>query len=435
MKLIEPVNNNYCATIAKVDNIVPLPKCDRIVGATICENQVAVSVGAFSIGSIGVFFPIETKLSAQFVSNNNMYRHPELNVDQTKKGYIEDNGRLKCVRFGGNPSEGLFMPLESLSFTGVDISQLKLGDEFDQLNGIPICEKYTVINQNKESNPNSKTKDQVKRVSRMVENQFRLHIDTSQLKKNVHRIEPTTLISISSKWHGTSAVIGNVLVKNKLSLKDRIAKYFGCNVNEHTYGNVHASRNVIKNEHFEIKNKYTKNITPDVYQQWADKLYPMLPKGMTLYGEIVGQLESGKSIQKGYNYGCEDNLNDFRCYRITFTNVDGSVFELTRNQIDEICNRIGIKSTPLYYFGYAKDIYPDLVVDENWHSNLIKRLDTDERFDMNNINCKYCTLKVPAEGCVVRIESIYNAEPFKLKNYKFLEFESKSLDAGEVDME
>ena len=63
------------------------------------------------------------------------------------------------------------------------------------------------------------------------------------------------------------------------------------------------------------------------------------------------------------------------------------------------------------------------------------RLDADERFYMNNIMCPMNNKQVPAEGCVLRVEKLYNAEPYKLKNYKFLEWETKQIDSGEIDIE
>lgn len=36
-------------------------------------------------------FPLETQLSHEFVSQNNLYRNAELNKDQSQKGYFEEN--------------------------------------------------------------------------------------------------------------------------------------------------------------------------------------------------------------------------------------------------------------------------------------------------------------------------------------------------------
>ena len=46
-----------------------------------------------------------------------------------------------------------------------------------------------------------------------------------------------------------------------------------------------------------------------------------------------------------------------------------------------------------------------------------------------------CDNPVPEEGIVVRKESLFNCESYKLKSFRFLEGESKQLDTGEVDIE
>jgi hypothetical protein len=49
--------------------------------------------------------------------------------------------------------------------------------------------------------------------------------------------------------------------------------------------------------------------------------------------------------------------------------------------------------------------------------------------------CKYNRNEVPCEGVVVRIDRLEEAEAYKLKSWKFLEWETKELDKGEADME
>ena len=45
-----------------------------------------------------------------------------------------------------------------------------------------------------------------------------------------------------------------------------------------------------------------------------------------------------------------------------------------------------------------------------------------------------CVSTVPAEGVVLRIESL-DIEAYKHKSFRFKEWESKQLDTGEVDLE
>lgn len=83
---------------------------------------------------------------------------------------------------------------------------------------------------------------------------------------------------------------------------------------------------------------------------------------------------------------------------MTYTNPDGRVYEFSARQVQQWCVKEGLKPVEEYYYGYAKDLYPDLSVSEHWNENSL-------------------------------------SEAYKLKCIKFLEGESKSLDKGEVDIE
>ena len=91
---------------------------------------------------------------------------------------------------------------------------------------------------------------------------------------------------------------------------------------------------------------------------------------MTIYYEIIGYLPSGGYIQKDYDYGYVPpksehdyryNVNNgIRVYRITQTNSSGHVFEFSARQVQEWCKLNDIRPVIQYYYGYAKDLYPDI---------------------------------------------------------------------------
>ena len=107
---------------------------------------------------------------------------------------------------------------------GKIVEKLKVGDEFTdiELNGrvYNICEKYIVPIRNSGEN-NKKGKQSVK-ISRLVDSQFYLHGDTSNLRKNMDKINPNDIIGIHYKKHGTSFVVGNVQVKRELTWLEKI---------------------------------------------------------------------------------------------------------------------------------------------------------------------------------------------------------------------
>ena len=84
----------------------------------------------------------------------------------------------------------------------------------------------------------------------------------------------------------------------------------------------------------------------------------------------------------------------------------------------------------LFYFGEAKELYPDLKAYlgdddlEDWHRSLISRLEKD----FNEKLCFMCENKVPEEGVVLRKESLFHCESYKLKSFAL---KNSSLICGE----
>lgn len=263
------------------------------------------------------------------------------------------------------------------------------------------------------------------------------------IKKVPTAINPDDLIHISEKIHGTSGISAYVLCKKELNLFGKIKKLFKKDYEELDYDYIYSSRTVVKNRY------YNKNVGSGYYgvDVWgeADKyLRPYLEKGMTFYYEIVGYLPTGSYIQKDYDYGCvTPKANEqytpekhfkVRIYRITLTNVDGKVHEFSAREVQQYCKTHGLTPVKELYYGYAKDLYPELDRSEHWHMNFIEALANDkERFYMEE-NSPSCTNTVPNEGIVIKSENM-RSEAFKLKCFNFLNKEQKELDKGETNVE
>jgi hypothetical protein len=430
MKIEKPRNSNYCATVISIDKLVPLPKCDNVQAAIIFFNQIVVGKDV-KVGDVGLYFPIECKLSDRFLSANNLYRHSEKNIDQTKKGYFEDHGRIKAVKFRGNKSEGLFVGLNHLSFllTTEEITSLKVGDEFDMLNDVKICEKYIP----RHNPPSTKERHgktiRTPRKTRVIDKYFHFHIETCQFRKNVHRIDPYSYIWVSSKIHGTSSIYANVPVKKKLNWWQKFLRFVGAKIEEQEYDLLYSSRKVIKNNYVDTNPPNSGFYTQNIWEIVANEIRACIGKGITIYGEIVGYLPNGGWIQKDYHYGCKPGEHKFAVYRMTFTNDDGQVFEFNYHQIKEYCARVGLTVVPFIYWGRACDMFPEIVVDDNWHSNF---LDALEKKYVNDAKCALNNFEVVEEGIVVKMENMFNCEPMKLKNWEFLKKESDDLNTADA---
>ena len=422
-------NNNYCGTVVQITKVILLDNCDNVQHANIFGNLVIVSKDT-KVGDMGIYFPVECKLSNKFLKNNNLYRHKEKNInpEAEKPGYFEDNGRIKAVKFRGHASNGLFLELDSLDFIDESLKdKLEVGQEFNEINKVNICKKY-VIKRNVSGFSKGKKAQGEKLESKILDGQFRLHYDTDQLGKNIFKLKPDDIISITEKYHGTSAIVGKVLVKKRLNLLEKLLKLLKINVIDSEYGMLYSSRRVIKNEYFNSR-KISHFYDSDVWKETADKIYPFLFDGMTVYYEIVGYTSEGSSIQGKYDYGCEVGKNEIYIYRITYTNTDGKVFEFSARQVQQWCETNGFKAVEEHYYGYAKHLF-SLDLDHEWNNNFLENL--KQRYLEGD--CLLCKNKVQREGIVLKTEN-GQPEAYKLKSFRFLQQESKDLDKGIVTLE
>lgn len=435
--LSDNANPNYVAKIVEIRNLRKHEDADRLEVTTIDGNNIITGIGNVAVGDCVVYFPLECTISSKFLKETNSYRDSSLNKDETQKGFFEQTGRVKPVKLRGERSEGYMVPISVFSeYSGISVEKLRMlrGSEFDLVNHEVFVKKYVI----KEIKTPATTKNRGPKKelleSKLVENQFRFHDDTSQLGKNMHIIKPESDITITWKMHGTSFVSSNLIVKRQLKWYEKALMNFGVRIETTEYGNIYSSRKVIKNEHLSITpNSYYRD---DVWGAVNNILFPQLHKGETVYGEIVGFTQTGQAIQKGYDYGrlsSDPKPFDIYIYRITQTNADGKVFELSYKQLSERCLQLGEKSVPLLYSGKANgylEYVPGTDI-RDWQDAFLEKLRKDYVHDQNSIFCKNI---VPEEGICLRIEKL-TPVTFKLKSFAFLTHESKQLDEGVSNLE
>lgn len=436
MKLEAPRNSNYCATVVTLKEFRELAGCNNIKGAVIFGNQVVVSKDA-KAGDIGVFFPVETQLSAGFCAGNNLFRKAENNADPSAKGFFEDHGRVKCAKFRGHKSEGFWIPIECLAFTGIELAYIEAiaeGASFDFIGEIEICRKY-VPRRNPAGAPRGQKRPKVKPEDRLLPGQFQFHIDTENLRRNIQKILPGDRISITEKWHGTSAVYANILSQRELPWYEKLARLLGVRVQETEYQFVWSSRRVIKGVGEKPKADAQHFYSSDIWGHVAEEIRGSIPYGYTIYGEIVGFTPDGAPIQDGYHYGCAPGQHQFLVYRVTVTNPTGMVVELSGDQLIDFCMTHSLSPVRQLYVGTANGFLtanrPNLSL-EQWQAELLAWLESSYVRDQP---CPHNNHEVPAEGIVLRVEHLDRVEAFKLKNFTFLKRESDLLDVGHMDTE
>lgn len=435
LEMSKNANPDYLAKIVKLTGLRKHSNADRLQVVNIDFQQVITGMDAKE-GDICVYFPLESQINGEFVSHINGYRDKTLNKDTTKAGFFELNCRVKALRLREEKSMGFIVPLhEVVTFIGNSFGYPEdiVGKTFDTINGVLLLEKYKVPARQEGSGSNKKDK-QVKKLSRLIEGQVHLHEDTLNLRKNSHRIKPDDLISISYKTHGTSWWVSNVQVKRVLAWYEYILLWFGVMLDLVEYDYVYGSRKVVKNQHYtpEGQGHY---FGYDLWKDVTEEVKEFIPPNYTLYGECLGYDKNGRAIQSKYDYGCKPREHKLEIYRITVTNPEGFVTELSTPEIIEFCERIPIASTTYMFYGKAKEVVENAGIevkdDRDFSENFVRIL--EEKY--NDIPCWMCTNKVPAEGIVVRKEGLFEFEAFKLKSFDFLEQESKQLDTGETDLE
>ena len=174
----EKHNPNYLAKIVNITDFTkhPNPDCTRLKCAHVGGYSVSVSIDT-PIG-LYIYFPIGVKINNNFLSFNNLFRKSQYNVDESKTGFFEENGRVKAIRLQKYPSEGFLMPIEGLNeWAGNEIENLEDGIEFDSVGDTLLCEKYIVKQRRTPGSGRTKVAKQPKGLSKLVEDQFRFHYD------------------------------------------------------------------------------------------------------------------------------------------------------------------------------------------------------------------------------------------------------------------
>ena len=225
----------YCGYITRLKNLHKHPNADKLQIGECFGNFVIVSM-EYEDNQLGIYFPSDGQLSAEFAEANNLLRKKDENGNNIG-GYMDPNKRnITAIKLRGEKSDGLFLPLKSLEKFG-DITELTEGSHIDVFNGHEICKKYIPVR--KSGNPTIKGSPRKKKIKAPLAPTFYEHVDTEQLAYNLNAFLPNDEIEITLKLHGTSQRTGYLPVFKGWKVKN---KFFQGIVNKSsTFVNKHIT--------------------------------------------------------------------------------------------------------------------------------------------------------------------------------------------------
>lgn len=425
----------YCGYITTITKLREHTNADRLLCAEVFGNNVIVSKDYYE-GQKVVYFPIDGKLGKEYAEEHNLVRKKDENGNNIG-GYLDpDKRNITAVKLRGEKSEGLIMPIESLS-KYTDVTQLKNGDQITTLDGVVICEKYIPRSNRRHGSGYAGGSNGKRNDIKAQYPLFKEHIDTAQLAYNMNAFRPGDTIYLTLKMHGTSARTQNSLtnVPKPQSLIQRLFKQKPQMIK--TWVPITGTRRVVLNNFEDETGYYGTNA---FRKQYHDFFKEKLPKGFEVFYEIVGYIDGtstpimskcnnklikDKDFTKKYrqetvfSYGCNGGMSDCYVYRMTHTNEDGFITEIPWEVVKILCDKWGVKHVP----------------------ELDKFLFTTQEELMERVN-KWLDIEDPigkthvAEGVVVRIDNREAFTAYKHKGWYFKVLEGIMKDtADEPDME
>ena len=477
----------YCGFITTLKNVRKHPNADKLMLAECYDNTVCVGLNSAE-GEIGVYFPVDGQLSEEFCKQHDLIRRKDENGNPAG-GYLDPEKRnIKAVKLRGEKSDGLFMPLSCLAYTGINLDDLDIGTQITIVNGHEICQKY-IPKSNSRARSGGGAGNRTRKHKDPVAPLFAEHADTEQLAYNLSAFKPGDEIEITLKMHGTSQRTGHLPILKGYDdswayrvgnafrhIMRKMGCYHGEDVHDgkpiYDYGYISGTRRVIM-EDFE-GGFYGSN---EFREQHAKKFEGKLMKGETVYYEVVGFTHTGTPIMAScdnkklndkefikqygketvFSYGCEPNpvvhegyndsaygyqnehieykmpRSDIYVYRMTMTNEDGFTVEYTPDFMRYRCEQMGVKTV----LAFIKETIPHEIQNEKgewvgvnageWVKELAEAYyDGPDPIGKTHVR----------EGVVVRIINRPKFTAYKYKNFSFKVLEGIIKDtAAAPDME
>jgi RNA ligase (TIGR02306 family) len=371
-------NENSVCFVSAINNILDIPDADNIELAVVNGWFCIVKKGSHSIGDLVVCATTDAVIPL------------EISEKLGVTNYLRSKERVRTIKLRGVYSECLLMPIDLIPKNKREYGE-DLMDVLKIYKYEPPARLITLSSGKKRKyyeNPN-----------------FYIYYKFPNFKNVPNIFDEYDYVEITRKIHGTNARYG-IVKKSKLSLWDKIKKFFGFNLGWGEYEFVVGSHNVEKGS--DTQGFYDTNVWYDIEKKYdiKNKLWNLVKKnisikgndtsigsGFIIYGEIYG-----KGIQKNYEYGLDD--------------IQLCIFDVEINK-----KYFNLTSAEFVVNDYLKLPYVEVLY-KGLYSEEVKN-----KFVFNNfIN----NTKVPHEGVVIKSVDGNRSKVAKVINPDYLIYSEKN---------
>jgi len=367
-------NNNSVCYVARINEIKPIEGADNIEQGVIGGWNCIIKKGEYKVDDLVV------------VATTDAVIPQELSDAMNVTNYLRKGGRVRTVKLRGVYSECLIIPLSHVPYKGT---------RNEYFEGRDMMEAMSIF---KYEPPAVQVQLSSGRKLKYHQNpNFGIYYKFPNIKNVSGMFTEQDIVEITRKIHGTNARFG-IVKKSKLSLWDRVRKFFGKEWVDYEY--VYGSHNVEKGS--DSQGFYDTDVWRTVAEKYniREKLWDLfklikdhygIEDGIVIYGEIYGP-----GIQKNYDYGLSELM-----YAGFDTTINGQYTDTARSFI--IHQWLDLPYVPV------------LAVD-NWSQEL------QDKFVFNNF---IEGTKVPHEGVVIKCLSGDRHKVAKVINPDYLIYGEK----------
>ena len=245
----ENLKQEYCCSIIKVGTLKPIEGSDFLAQTFIGDASIVVRKDQVNEGDLMFYASNECQLNEKFLSANNLFDigcyekngnakevrelleaaercEAKLGKDYTpeqveilrnerdaykakakaKCGFFPHNGRVRMIRLKKTPSMGYLFSKDEMAKYCPKVKDINMEEylniDFDTVDGELFVKAYVppIKEHGRRGGKQNKRDKKVKQFDRIIEWSF--HYDTDMLAKNIWKIRPDDVVTISNKLHG-----------------------------------------------------------------------------------------------------------------------------------------------------------------------------------------------------------------------------------------